>query len=280
MPLASRFTEIEGHRVHYLEGGAGIPVLMLHGVGPGTSAVGNFGPVLEPLAERFHVMAADLIGFGESGRKQSAPFFDVDLWVRQGLAMVEQLPAGPCFIAGHSLGGALALKIAARTDRVTGILASSAIGTGYTINDALDGFWSLPADRDGLRTAMALMAFDQTALTAEMIDQRWALLQDDGYAGYFASMFAPPRQRYIDAAVLSDDEIAAIAKTGTRIVLIHGRDDRPCPAEATALVHARHFPAADLHLLSACGHNLPRERSADYLRIATSLFAGKGDSGS
>jgi 2-hydroxymuconate-semialdehyde hydrolase len=276
MALESRFTDIAGHRVHYLEGGTGFPVLMLHGVGPGTSIIGNFGPVLEPLADRFHIIATDLIGFGESARKKTEPTFDVDLWVRQGLALLDSLPdilpGGPCGIAGHSLGGALALKIAARSRRVTHVLASSAIGTQFKINDALDGFWSLPADRDGLRIAMARMAFDPSAITDEMIEQRWELLQGEGYGDYFASMFAPPRQRYIDAAVLSDDEIAALTASDTKIALIHGRNDQPCPAEHTAMTLAAQFPAADLQLLGNCGHNLPRERSADYLRAATQLF--------
>jgi 2-hydroxymuconate-semialdehyde hydrolase len=278
MALESRFTDIEGHRVHYLEGGTGFPVLMLHGVGPGTSIIGNFGPVLEPLAERFHIIAADLIGFGDSERKKTEPSFDVELWVRQGLALLDLLPdilpGGPCGIAGHSLGGALALKIAARTERVTRVLASSAIGTQYKINDALDGFWSPPADRGGLRAAMARMAFDPSAITDEMIEQRWTLLQGDGYGEYFASMFAPPRQQYIDAAVLSDEEIATVSAGGAKITLIHGRDDQPCPTEETAMTLARDFPTADLHLLANCGHNLPRERSADYISAATRLFTG------
>jgi 2-hydroxymuconate-semialdehyde hydrolase len=278
MALESRFTDIEGHRVHYLEGGTGFPVLMLHGVGPGTSIVGNFGPVLEPLAEKFHIIAADLIGFGESDAKKTEPLFDVALWVRQGLALLDLLPdilpGGPCGIAGHSLGGALALKIAARAERVTRVLASSAIGTQYEITDALGGFWSLPVDRDGLRAAMARMAFDASAITDEMIEQRWELLQGDGYGAYFASMFAPPRQQYIDAAVLSSEEIATISASGAKITLIHGRNDQPCPAANTAMIMARNFPTADLQLLGRCGHNLPRERSADYLSAATSLFGG------
>jgi len=35
---------------------------------------------------------------------------------------------------------------------------------------------------------------------------------------------------------------------------------------------ARRLPRADLHLLGDCGHNLPRERTADYLAAAIDLF--------
>ena len=114
--MDAKFTEVEGYRVRYWEGGTGRPLLMVHGVGPGTSVVGNFGPAMEALEARYHVFGIDLIGFGESERKMEPPFFDLDLWLRQGLAMVDRLAGTePCAIAGHSLGGALALKIASRT---------------------------------------------------------------------------------------------------------------------------------------------------------------------
>ena len=156
---------------------------------------------------------------------------------------------------------------------MTKILASSAIGTSYAINEALDGFWSMPSDKAALRKAMGPMAFDQSAVTDEMIEQRWMLLQGEDYAEYFGSMFAPPRQRYIDAAVIQEDEIAAVTAAETRIVLIHGRNDFPCPAEVTAMITAEKIPTADLHLLGQCGHNLPRERSTDYIQTATALFS-------
>ncbi len=268
--LNSQKAEIAGHSVHYWEGGEGFPVLMLHGVGPGTSIVGNFGPVLEPLAEHCHIFAADLIGFGESGRKSAAPLFDVDLWVEQALAMIDEiLPPGPCGIAGHSLGGALALKTASRCDRVNCVLTSSSVGASYSLNDALDGFWTLPNTPDALKDSMIKMVGNPAALTDEMIDQRWALLKTGDYAAYFGEMFAPPRQQYLDAAVLSPEELANIS---AKVVMLHGRDDQPCPAEETTNTLAQSLSGADVHLFGNCGHNLPRERSEDYLTAAIQLF--------
>jgi 2-hydroxymuconate-semialdehyde hydrolase len=269
MALESKQATIAGHDVHYWTGGEGFPILMLHGIGPGTSIVGNYQPVLEPLSRFCHIVAPDLIGFGKSARKTAAPFFDVALWVEQGLAMLDLLPPGPCGIAGHSLGGALALKIASRSPRVTKVLTSSSIGARYALPAALDQFWAVPADDAALARAMQRMVHDPTAVTADMIADRWSLFQSPGYADYFGSMFASPRQRYIDAAILDDDEIARIT---ARVVMLHGRDDQPCPAEATSLAIARRLPGADLRLLAACGHNLPRERTADYLATAQALF--------
>jgi len=267
--LREKFAEIEGYQVHYWEGGSGFPLLMMHGVGPGTSIVGNFGPALEPLAERYHVFACDLIGFAESDRKRKAPFFDVNLWVRQGLAMLDLMPEGDCGVAGHSLGGALALKVASRSPRVTSVLTSCGIGGAYPLNDALDSFWTLPTNKGELRCAMEALVADPSAITDDMIDGRWDLLGQLGYGEFFAEMFSPPRQRCIDDAVLTDQELAAIP---VRVMMIHGRDDRPCPPEQTTFVLALSLAQAEVRLTPGCGHNLPRENTDAYLSAAHEIF--------
>jgi 2-hydroxymuconate-semialdehyde hydrolase len=267
--VQSKRATIVGHQVHYLEGGAGFPILMLHGVGPGTSIVGNFGPVLEPLSQRFHVFAMDLIGFGGCERNRNKPYFDVDLWVRQAEGMLQLMPEGPVGIIGHSMGGAMALKAAARNQRIIKAMTSCTVGAAYPINEALNGFWSAPPDRAALRKAMGRMMYTAAGVTDEMIEDRWKLLTQEGYPDYCGELFAEPRQRLLDSAILSDDEIARIA---ARVVMLHGRDDQPCPPELTTLVLSRKLPRADVHLLGCCGHNLPRERSAAFLQIASDFF--------
>ena len=269
--MDSKTKTLVGHKVHYWEAGSGFPVLMIHGVGPGTSIVGNFGPVLEPLSKRFHIFAMDLIGFGQSDRNSNKPYFDVDLWVRQAEAMVEAMPKGPIGVIGHSMGGAIALKLAARSARISKTMTSCSVGVSYPINDALNGFWSKPADRSALRSVMSRMLYSADSLTDDMIEDRWKLLTQDGYTEYFAELFAEPRQRLLDAAVLSDDEFAQI---NAEVVMLHGRDDQPCPPEQTTMVIARKLPRADVHLFGRCGHNLPRERSAGFLQSAYALFDG------
>ena len=267
--LESKTARVDGIGVHYWEGGKGFPLLMIHGVGPGTSIQGNFGPVLEPLAAHCRIVAIDLIGFGASGRKPAPPYFDVDLWLRQAEAMLAYLPGGECGIAGHSMGGALALKLAARHPRITKVLTSSSVGAPYQIPTALDRFWAATADKSQLRAAMMDMVQDPSAVTDVMIEDRYKFLASGDYAAYFAEMFVAPRQRYLDAAVLTDLELAAIR---ARVMMLHGRDDKPCPPSLCTMAVAAKLPNADVRLLGRCGHNLPRERTQDYLDAAASLF--------
>ena len=67
----SRFADLpSGMRLHYHEAGdpAAETVLLLHGGGPGASAWSNFGRTLGVLADRFHVLAVDQVGFGRSSK--------------------------------------------------------------------------------------------------------------------------------------------------------------------------------------------------------------------
>ena len=78
---------------------------MLHGSGAGASTPGNWRRVIEPLAQNYRVLAADLIGFGLSGRKKEKPYFDVEMWLRQGQYLLERLDGPQVGIIGHSLSG-------------------------------------------------------------------------------------------------------------------------------------------------------------------------------
>ena len=104
MALTEQDIEFEGNSVHFWEGGSGFPILMLHGSGPGAGTMGNWRFVLEPLAESYHVLATDLIGFGESGRKHEEPYFDIGLWRRQ-----QQRPHIPLALLGVVFVNALML---------------------------------------------------------------------------------------------------------------------------------------------------------------------------
>jgi 2-hydroxymuconate-semialdehyde hydrolase len=102
-----------------------------------------------------------------------------------------------------------------------------------------------------------------------MIEDRWKLLTQEGYPDYCRELFAEPRQRLLDFAVLSEDEFGRIS---AQVVMLHGRDDQPCPPDQTTLVLSRKLARADVHLLGRCGHNLPRERSAAVIEIASAFF--------
>lgn len=264
-----RGTDYRGTNVHYLEGGSGPPLLMMHGAGPGTSAPGNFRLVLEPLAERFRVYAMDLIGFGRSGRKPDEPYFDFEYWVGQAQHMLDRIPAGPAGIVGHSISAALALRLAAANERVAAVLTTGAVGTGFTLTEGLNRLWTFPEDRDQLREGMRAAVHDTSTLTDDILDNRLEMLNQDGYPAYFRSLFGGDRQAKIDSWVLSPDTLSRIR---CPVVLMHGRDDLSCPHELTSAVLAQSLPHADVIQLAACGHSPALEHADKFLANAHILF--------
>ena len=92
-------------------GDPGAPtVVCLHGV---TSYGGRFDSLAARLADRYRVVAPDLLGHG---RSEWEPPWDVDAHLS---AVLEIAPAGPAVWVGHSFGGRLVAELAAREpDRV------------------------------------------------------------------------------------------------------------------------------------------------------------------
>src|SRR5271156_1137164 len=131
MALVEKNTEFAGLRVHYWEGGHGRPLLMIHGSGPGASTQGNWRLVLDGLADRFHVIACDLIGFGQSDRKLAKPYFDFELWCGQANRMIELFAETQVCVMGHSLSGSIALRLAARNSRVVKVATTGSMGVRF-----------------------------------------------------------------------------------------------------------------------------------------------------
>ncbi len=269
MALEEKDIEFRGIRVHYWEGGTGFPILMIHGSGPGASTLGNWKAVLEPMAERYHVIAADLVGFGLSERKPDPPYFDFDLWVAQAAFMLDLFDEQELGIVGHSLSGAIALKLASRDSRIATVLTTGTMGARFTPNAETARVWTFPETREALRRTAETLIFDKSLITDEYLDNRMQVLHSGDYGSYFEAMFGGDKQPYIDAAVLSTDELAAIQAD---VAMIHGRQDSGFPYEETTLALSRQLPHADVLALGRCCHSPALEHPGKFMSCARTLF--------
>lgn len=262
--------EFEGVPVHCIEGGAGFPILMIHGSGPGASTQGNWRLVLEPLAERFHIHAMDLIGFGESGRRPNPPYFDVSFWFRQCQAMIDRMPGDQIGIIGHSVSGALALKLAAANSRVSRLLVTGTMGAPFAVNEDTLRCWSFPPDGDALLALGRTLIHDHERYLTEawIAGRNKVLFEDESYQSYFSTMFEGEPQGYADQALLDDAELARVT---CPVTLIHGREDKPFPPGVSVALSEK-LPQADLYLLARCSHSIALEFPEKLLAVAETLF--------
>lgn len=114
---------VEGRPIYYATEGRGAPLLLLHSP-PFDHQL--WAPAIPYLAGHFRVVAPDLPGFGRSPSEgDQLP----DALIRMTAGLMTGLQMVPGFVAGSSLGGGIALGLAARhPERVRGLVASSALG--------------------------------------------------------------------------------------------------------------------------------------------------------
>jgi len=253
---------------HYVEGN-GPAVLLLHGIGPGTSIPANFGALINALKGECTLIGIDLVGFGGSAQKTEGELFDFPLWVAQAAAALDRLP-GPVNVIGHSLGGALALSLAATHPKVGSVVVTGTGGAPLRLPPELDRFWSIPQTVNDLKTAMLPTFFDQSLVTDEIVEDRFRMLTAGGTGAYFDRMMAGRKQENLDSARIPPELLKKIEQ---RTLFIHGKNDVLSPVEETALPMSRLVKRSDIALLSACGHNPLRERLPTSLALIRDFFA-------
>ncbi|MFY9931824.1 MAG: alpha/beta hydrolase [Streptosporangiaceae bacterium] len=90
---------VDGMRHHYLEAGSGEPVVLLHGF-PETSHA--WRKVIPALAERYHVIAPDLRGCGDTDRPSGG--YDKQTVAADLHALAGHLALGPFHLVSHDVG--------------------------------------------------------------------------------------------------------------------------------------------------------------------------------
>lgn len=133
-------------RLHTVNKGSGKPIVFIHGMG--TSSAG-WDACMSLLADKFTVVAPDLLGHG-----QSPVLDDPEEYTRdRTLADLDDLLAAldePPLLVGHSLGGYLALAHAATRPKATSGIVIINTGPGYR-NDEKREAWNARSRRNAHR---------------------------------------------------------------------------------------------------------------------------------
>src|ERR1019366_3939544 len=103
---ASLFILWRGTRLHYIDEGQGIPVLMIHGFGGSTQ---NFSKIAAALKGSYRVIRVDIPGFGLSDLPESGVNPDYVQMYREYITFfLDFLHLDSLYIMGNSMGGGIA----------------------------------------------------------------------------------------------------------------------------------------------------------------------------
>jgi len=277
-PVMDLVVRTGAYDTHLLRAGEGneTAVLLLHGGGPGATARANWMRTLPALGEQFDVIAPDLLGFGDTTHPDDPPLGPaawLALRVTQLVDLLDALGHERAVLVGNSLGGALTLHTAiAHPDRVESMVLMGSAGAPFKPGDPLLrllGFYGDPTHAN-LRELLRSFVHDLDAFgdVDGLVDARLQAANRDEIRRSFTAMFASPDGQPVRE--IAPDE-AAITAITQRALIVHGREDRIIPLEASAWMHAR-LHLADLVVLGRCGHWAMLERPESFNRIVTDFI--------
>lgn len=255
------------------DAGEGPPLLLLHGSGPGVSAWSNWRQVYPQLSQSFRVIAPDQVGFNRS-IPPGAVRYGRELWTDHALALLDELGIERCSVIGNSMGGAIALSLAAaRPHLLDRIVVMGTMGIGGEIPDGLAEVWGYQPSPEAMRRLVELFAYDQAIVTDELVEMRYRASAEPRVRDAFAAMFPEPRQRGVDDLALSTEELRRIERP---VLLAHGYHDRIVPLRATSLPLMDLLPNAQLHAFGRSGHWVMIEQAREFTTTVLA-FLQEGD---
>jgi pimeloyl-ACP methyl ester carboxylesterase len=250
-----------GLRCRVLEGGSGAPLVFLHGAG----GLLPENPFLDALAARYHVLAPEWPGHGEStGDERLDDMLDFTL---HGWDVVEALEVERPHLVGHSMGGMIAAEMACLAPRDVGALVLVAAA----------GLW---LDAHPIPDLFALPLHEFPEHLFHDVSRGLALLT----AGVQADDPQSVRQFYIAHSrrlAMAGKILFPIPNRGlagrlyrlrARTLVLWGAADRMIPP-----VYAQRWgeliPGARIEMVPGAGHMLPYEQPDVFAR-AVAAFVG------
>lgn len=226
------------------------PVVLVHGSGPGASALSNWRLTMPALAESFRVVAPDLVGFGRTTPPDGIEY-GLQAWTSHLLNVLDALGIEHAHVIGNSMGSAVALDLAVRyPDRVNRLVLMGAVGVPFEITPGLDAVWGYQPSIEAMQDLLGIFAYDTSIIGPDLAELRYRASIRPGIQEAFASMFPAPRQRWVDALAQSPQDIRGIRKP---TLIVHGRDDQVIPLQ-NSLALLELIDDAQLHVFGQCGH--------------------------
>jgi len=266
-----RYEDLSGLRVRYVRRGRGPTLVLLHGL---ASSIYTWADVIPALAEDHDVVAADLPGFGGSDIPEE---LSSSVYPATVLALMDRLAISRATLVGNSLGGSVAVVLAARhPERVRRIVLIDA--AGFNLDPSrrplilrLIGFAPVPAALDALpirrrvvTAALRQVFHERSRVTPEKVEEYLAPLARPGATEAIRSLLNQPASFGLPALV---------REVRVPTLIIWGRNDRWVPV-ADADRFASAIPAARKVVLEECGHLPQEERPAEVARLLEEFDPG------
>ncbi|MGI5129860.1 alpha/beta fold hydrolase [Pseudonocardia sp. CA-107938] len=262
--VRSRYVRVDDIRTHYLEAGSGHPVVLLHSGEYGACGELSWEYTIDALAQHFHVIAPDWLGFGGTDK-----IYDFETGsgrrFRHMARFLETIDVPAAFFVGSSMGGSVLSRIAATDDPVLPIQAMvlSAGGGFVPANEARAATVDYECTPEAMRRLVEVFFHDpKWAADEEYIRRRYESSIRPGQweataAARFRSPLTPPRQ------AIGQPDRTPYENIRVPTLVIAGADDKLREPGYADEIAAR-IPDSRLRVYDDCGHLPHIENAAEF----------------
>jgi pimeloyl-ACP methyl ester carboxylesterase len=270
-----KFVTVDGKKIHYLEKGAGSPVILIHGF---LYHSVMWQKNIDALAEKFKVYAVDLWGFGYSQRF-SQPGYSFSLYGRQIKGFMEALGISRASLVGQSMGGGISVYVAAKfPDQVERLILvapavipypDTLIGTVYKLPGVGEFINSIPGDFIMKNNLKGIWFHDSHKVTDAYARE---VLQPLCIKGSHEALL------YVLRNVLKEpfvgNEAKELARTDLPVLLVHGREDKAVPLNNSRALN-KLWRNSRLAVFERAGHSPHEEHPEKFNSLALAFLSEK-----
>lgn len=243
-------------RIHYLEAGAGDPVILIHSNG---CSAHEYAPAMERMAARVRVIAMDLPGHGDSD--PIARHYAIDDYADALVALMDALGLATASAGGSSVGGTISVALGSRHGaRIPHLFVIEAPTRSYAEWAAA---WPEVEGNFGLPTQTRAQL--EPRLTCEVTDEllaRWNI--DRNKTGAHTLMDAM-------WAIREYDVLAHVPRITSRTLLVYG-DKSPTMSGVPKIRNL--LPSAKLATIANAGHFPMLDQPEEFADAITGFMAG------
>ncbi len=260
--------EVDGLKTFFIKVGEGHPIILVHGGAPGACSLVNYGPVIQPLADRgFTVYAYDQPGFGLT---DSPKDHSQESRVAHAKAFIRAVGLDRYHLVGNSMGVYISVRLALEDPKVARLVLVA--GGALSADDSPEAQersrkhgQDLAAYTPGLEDMRKLLGgtlYNQALVTDELVQLRYEMSTGPNFEAQQARRNTPAPRPVID------DVHRLTAPT----LVVWGRNDR-----GSAIERAYHafeaIPGAELHTFNECAHWPMWDQTARFTTVVADFLS-------
>lgn len=252
--------------VHFVDSGAGFPVVLIHGLFGDCDNLKGLSRELEP---RYRTIRVDCPNHGQSPQLQPMSY---PAMAQAIIDSLDDIGVTDFYVVGHSMGGKIAMTLAlTHPKRVKAVVAADIAPVSYPPHHqkVFAGLTSMPADIKDRRAALAhLLNHDIDEATAQFL-LKSLRRGDDGFGWKFNLAELIASYDYI-VGWFNTDPHAYSAYNGDTL-LVRGGDSHYVIADYTDAI-MRQFPHVSAKTIQGTGHWLHAQKPAVFNRIVSEFI--------